>query len=244
MFAERYFRHARRRWHALAGAAGALLLMAQVPLIQVPARAANQVDLILVLALDVSGSVDEDEFDLQRQGLAEAFRHPLIADAIQRGKYRRIVVCAVQWAGYDKQHVSVPWSVIDGMAGAARFAQRLADMPRRYPDGPTHLSGAIRFATTLTQTAPFAATRRVVDISGDGQNNIGEPPAKARRIALDLGITINGLVVLNASEKLVDYYRTKIIGGPGSFVVEAADYEDYPRAILRKLLREIDVRLS
>jgi hypothetical protein len=202
------------------------------------------VDLVLVLAIDVSGSVDEEEFDLQRRGLATAFRHPQVIDAIHGGRYRRIAVTVVQWAGMDRQRVSVPWAVISDAFDARGFADKLVRMPRDFPDGPTNLSGVIRFATRLIATAPFAGSRRVVDISGDGQNNIGDPPPEARDVAVRSGITINGLAIVNASAGLEAYFHAEVIGGPGAFAITAADYADYPRAILKKLLREISVQLS
>ena len=231
-------------WQLIAGIVAGAMLLAQVPSGQPTVHAAETVDLTLVLALDVSGSVDEDEFDLQRRGLAAAFRNPLVIDAIQRGPRRRIAVTAVQWAGFNSQRVVVPWVVIGSSSDARRFADRLARMERVYPDGPTHLTGAIQFAAKLSATAPFAGVRQVIDISGDGKNNVGLPPREARDAAVKLGITINGLVIQNASVGLVEYYRETVIGGRGAFTIAASDYEDYPRAILKKLLREIDVRLS
>ena len=228
----------------MVGIVSAALCLTSMISIYAQGNAASKVDLVLVLALDVSGSVDEDEFELQRRGLETAFRHPLVVAAIQRGRAGRIAVAAVQWAGYHNQHVAVPWSIIENSPSAARFADRLATMPRHFPDGPTHLSGIIRFATNLARKAPFQPARRVIDISGDGKNNIGDPPARARDEAIRSGMTINGLPVLNASEALEKYYRSQVIGGPGAFVISAADYEDYPRAILRKLLREIELQLT
>ena len=231
-------------WQLIAGVIVGAVLLAQVLPAQPDVHAAEPVDLTLVLALDVSGSVDEDEFDLQRRGLAAAFRNPLVIDAIRRGPRRRIAVTAVQWAGFESQRVVVPWAVIGSASDAEKFADRLASMARIYPDGPTHLTGAIKFTTKLSLTAPFAGVRQVIDISGDGTNNVGLPPREARDAAVNLGITINGLVIQNASVGLVEYYRATVIGGRGAFTIAASDYEDYPRAILKKLLREIDVRLS
>ncbi|MGI9411337.1 MAG: DUF1194 domain-containing protein [Hyphomicrobiaceae bacterium] len=228
----------------MVGVVSAALCVTSIISIYAQGKTASKVDLVLILALDVSGSVDEDEFELQRRGLETAFRHPQVIAAIRRGMTGRIAVTAVQWAGYRNQHIAVPWSIIESSPSAARFADRLARMPRHFPDGPTHLSGVIRFATRLAGTAPFQAARRVIDVSGDGKNNIGEPPPQARDDAVSSGMTINGLSVLNASEALEMYYRSQVIGGPGAFVISAADYEDYPRAILRKLLREIELQLT
>ena len=230
------------RW--LASGMAVLLVLTFIPPRDRSAHAASSVDLVLVLAIDVSGSVDEEEFDVQKQGLATAIRHPRVMAAIQRGSTGRIAVAVVQWAGTGMQRVSLPWAVIASPSHADSFAQRLANMPRHYADGPTNLAGVMHFATRMILAAPFLGARRVIDISGDGQSNIGRPPPEARDRAVEVGITINGLVILNASSGLAAYYRAEIIGGPGAFVVAANNYADYPRAILKKLLREIDARVS
>lgn len=204
------------------------------------ARPVVQVDLALVLALDVSGSVDQDEFDLQRRGLAKAFLNPEVLAAVRRGANKRIAVTVVQWAGFGHQHVSVPWTVIGDAGSASEFAARLAGMNRRYPGGVTHLTGVISFATRLALDVPYAAQRRVIDVSGDGENNVDKEPDEARDAAVRAGVTVNGLAIVNADADLPVYYRARVIGGPGAFVVTATDYEDFPRAILLKLLREID----
>lgn len=206
-------------------------------------RSTSPVDLILVLALDVSSSVDKDEFDLQKLGLAAAFRHPLVAKAIARGRAKRIVVATVQWAGYRQQKIMLPWTVIDNGDEAASYADKLAAMPRAFPGGATHLSGIVDFGATLAMSTPFSAMRRVVDISGDGTDNISGPPHRARDDAVRAGVTINGLAIANEAPELTRYYRDAVIGGPGAFVLTARTYDDYPDAILRKLVREIETRL-
>lgn len=203
-------------------------------------RSLSDVDLVLVLALDVSGSVDEDEFDLQRQGLAKAFRHPAVIAAIRRGAKKRIAVSVVQWAGFGQQKVSLPWTMIGDAAGGSELAARLAMMRRQYPDGVTHITGVIGFATRLALAAPFNSYRRVIDVSGDGENNVDKEPDEARDAAVLAGLTVNGLAIVNADADLPAYYRARVIGGVGAFVVTATDYEDFPRAILLKLLQEID----
>ena len=223
--------------HALA------LVGLMVALLALPVRANSNVDLVLVLALDVSSSVDAREFDIQKNGLVLAFRHAAVVAAIQRGRHKRIAVTAVQWAGYRQQRVMVPWMVVGTRAEAARFSDRLAGMPRAYPDGATHLSGVIRFASNLALEAPHAAVRRVIDISGDGKDNVRGSPQQARDLAVAQGVTINGLAIANETPDLFDYYRTKIIGGPSAFALAVTDYDTYPAAILRKLVREIDTRL-
>ena len=205
-------------------------------------RSTMHVDLVLVLALDVSASVDEREFDLQKNGLAQAFRNPTVIDAIQRGQSRRIAVTVVQWSGFQEQFVSVPWQVVGDARSAAEFAEQLASMQRHSTNGFTHIAGAMQFSTRLARAAPFWAARLVVDVSGDGTNNVNPPPQFARDEAIAAGMTINGLAILNKASSLDVYYRNNVIGGPGAFVIEARDYDDYARAILLKLLREIGMK--
>lgn len=222
------------------------LVVVAVVLLFVPAPRAlhstTSVDLVLVLALDVSGSVDRQEYDLQTRGLAAAFRNPKIMDAIRRGRRRQIAVVAVQWAGLGKQAIAVPWTIIKDGESAERFAERLGGMQRRYLNSETDLSGVIEFATAVALAAPMAAARRVIDVSGDGMDNVTFTTLAARDRALRAGLTINGLAILNETPELHKYYDHNIIGGPEAFVIKAIDYEDYAAAILRKLLREINVR--
>ncbi len=231
---------ARQRHRILAGA----LALATCLFIILPpqtGRSTSTVDLVLILALDVSGSVNDQEFDLQKTGLARAFRHPAIIEAIRQGRSKRIAVSVVQWSGYREQTISIPWTVIADPIAATHFADRLATMPRAYsfPLGVTNIAAVIRYATRIALAAPYAADRRVVDISGDGKSNVLEPPEKARDQAIRAGMTVNGLAILNETPDLTEYYRSHVIGGPGAFVIKANDYDDYARAILRKLIREI-----
>lgn len=228
----------RRRW-ALAAAVWVAVCCSS----DHSAQAARPVDLVLVLALDVSSSVDAQEFDIQKTGLVEAFRHAAVLHAIRRGRYKRIAVTAVQWAGYEQQQIMVPWTVVGDRTSALVFAANLAAMPRAYPDGATHISGVIRFSTRLALSAPYQAVRRVIDISGDGIDNVRGRPRDARDDALGVGMTINGLAIANELPDLVDYYRAEVIGGPSAFVLDVRDYKAYPRAIRRKLVREIETRL-
>lgn len=221
----------------VASAAGAVLLSTSGSV-----RSTATVDLVLVLALDVSDSVNRHEFELQRTGLVRAFRHPDLVAAIQGGRTGRIAVSVVQWSGFQDQTVTVPWLVVSDKASADAFAGRIAEMPRSYPNGYTHIAGAIEYATGLIRAAPFMARRSVVDISGDGENNVNLPPNAARDAAVRAGVTVNGLAIVNESKYLVGYYKRNVIGGPGAFVVKADNYENYIDAILRKLLREIKER--
>jgi len=212
----------------------------------------ENVDLVLVLAMDVSSSVDEREFDLQKHGLARAFRHPLVAKAIARGHFKRIAVASVQWAGYSEQRIVLPWRIVGTPVEAAAYAAELAVMPRVYTGGATHIKGIIQFGSGLALSAPYAALRRVVDVSGDGIDNVSGPPDPVARLAavraarteaVRAGVTLNGLAIANEEPHLAKYFENTLIGGPGAFVVSARNYDDYPRAILLKLIREIETRL-
>lgn len=207
------------------------------------------VDLEIVLAVDVSGSVDDVEAQQQREGYVEAFRDPLVHRAIEQGAYQRIAVTYVEWASYNDQRTVVGWTLLDGAEACERFASMLAEAPigrGRW----TSISGAIDYALPLFDANGFEGERRVIDISGDGTNNNGRPVEDARWDALDRGIVINGLPILNDRPQpfgmptprqlaLDDYYERWVIGGPGSFMVVATDFEDFRRAVLAKLVREI-----
>jgi len=216
-----------------------------------PARAQGElpVDLELVLAVDVSGSVDEVEANQQRQGYVEALRDPLVHRAIEQGAHQRIAVTYVEWASANFQQTVVGWTLLDGPAACERFAAMLAEAPigrGRW----TSISGAIDYAVPLFDDNGYAGERRVIDISGDGTNNNGRPVEDARWDALERGIVINGLPILNDRPQpfgmptprqlaLDDYYERWVIGGPGSFMVVATDFDDFRRAVLAKLVREI-----
>ncbi len=211
--------------------------------------AATKVDLALVLAVDVSRSIDAYEYNLQRTGYARALSHPDVIKAITSGEYRRIALTYVEWSSSGQQAVLVGWSVIDGAAAAGRFVKALTAAPRRYFDA-TSVSGAIDFSVSLFASSDVEATRKVIDISGDGPNNRGRPSAAARDDAVRAGITINGLAILNDRpsrppwpEEPVDvHYRTKVIGGPGAFVMVVKNFEAFAVGIRQKLVREIASR--
>lgn len=233
-----YLSHSARAWLAT------VLVCAVIGMTTAqPARATQNVDLVLVLALDVSSSVDPQEFHVQRSGLVEAFRHASVIKAILDGQHKRIAVMAVQWAGYQQQQIMIPWTLITRASDALSFADRLAAMPRAFPNGATHLSGVIEFSTKLALAAPYVALRRVIDISGDGVDNVKGRPDDARDTAVAGGMTINGLAIANEDPDLLAYYRAHVIGGPSAFALEAREYKAYPAAILRKLVREIETRL-
>jgi hypothetical protein len=214
------------------------------------ARAAEPVDLLLVLAADVSRSVTEAKFRLQREGAAAAISDPEVLKAITSGPNRRIAVCFVEWATTGMQNVVVDWTVVEDDASAHSFGDRLVEAPRSFM-GSTSISGAIDFSVTQLEHAPFPSNRRVIDVSGDGNNNSGRPVTDARDDALGKGIIINGLVILtppaesfrpehtNPPGGLEKYFQDNVIGGFGSFTVVAEGHESFGRALTKKLIAEI-----
>ena len=196
------------------------------------------VDVALVLAVDSSGSVSEERLTMQIQGYLDAIRHPSFIDAVRGGIRGRIGLTFVTWTDARRQEQTVPWQVIDDAATAERFCQGVQNALRPIP-GWTSISGAIDFCAGLLLTCGYAATRRVIDISGDGSNNDGRPVTEARDAAVAAGLVINGLPIIEVEPDLERYYRENVIGGPDSFVVVARDTGSFGAAILRKLLVEV-----
>ncbi len=210
-----------------------------------PARATEEVDLALVIAVDVSNSMDPEEQELQRAGFVEAFRAGEVHGAIARGALGRIAVVYMDWAGSFTQTVVVPWTIVDGPAAAGAFADALERAPnRRAPR--TSISGALDFSVKLLSESGVEAARRVIDVSGDGANNQGRPVLQARKAAHDAGITINGLPIMLKRPtgawdvaQLDAYYRDCVIGGPGAFMIPIRERRDFAAAVRTKLVREI-----
>lgn len=200
---------------------------------------AEPVDLELVLAVDSSASVDYTEFNLELEGLAYAFREPELANAIANGAYGAIVVTLMEWGSAGHQEVVLPWTRIASASDAQRFANMIDNSGRHIQTGATSISSAIRFANALFENNGFEGTRRTIDLSGDGYNNQGEALVIARAAVLAARTTINALAIENQVYGLGDYFEHQLIGGPGAFVMRAADYHDYLGQIRRKLLREI-----
>jgi hypothetical protein len=217
----------------------ALLGFAALWLLATPARAAEEVDLLLVLAVDASGSVSEERFRLQWQGYADAFRDPRLHAAIASGPSGSIGVAMFQWTGPAMQVPSIAWTRLPDAAAATALARRIEAAPRLLFGGGTSISGAIDHAMRLLATAPYEAPRRVIDVSGDGANNRGRPAWQARDAALAQGVTINGLPILAMEWHLDEHYREEVIGGPGAFMIPVASFEEFPAAVLRKLVIEI-----
>ena len=212
---------------------------------QVPSS--TEVDVELVLAVDVSWSMDRREQELQRDGYVAAFRDPRVQDAILKGPNGRVAIAYVEWAGQSTQSVVIPWTLIDTRESADAFAYRLsveeADRERR-----TSISSAIDFVTPMFENNGFEGLRRVIDMSGDGPNNQGRPVTQARDAAIAGGITINGLPLMTQDDArgswgsiahLDRYYRDCVIGGPGAFMIPVTGWDQFPDAVRRKLIMEL-----
>lgn len=214
-----------------------------------PAAAQDQpVDLELVLAVDVSRSMDDDEQALQRDGYVGALTHPEVINAIASGVHGRIAITYVEWAGASSQAVILPWRLIDGAAAARTAAADLSETFGTVMRRGTSISGALLFSAGLFDDNGYEGIRRAIDISGDGPNNAGWPVSGAREVALAKGITINGLPVilkrggfggLPEPDMLDAYYRDCVIGGPGAFTVAVRSPQQFADAIRRKLVLEI-----
>jgi len=203
-----------------------------------PAWAQQPVDLQLILAVDVSASIDFNEFNLEVEGYVRAFRHPDVLRAIQAGPMGKIAVTLVQWAGRFQQRTAIEWVEVGDAASAARLADEIAEMPRFF-EGATALGEAVWFAVPLFEQSPHQGRRRVIDVSGDGMSNEGRIASQARDEAARWGITINGLAIVNEEPHLESFYRQFLITGPSAFVIVARDFSAFAEAILAKLIREI-----
>jgi hypothetical protein len=229
--------------------AAALLSLLALTGIAAGARA-EKVDLLLVLAADVSRSIDDKEFELQRKGYAAAMTDPRVLRAIAGGVYHAIGVTFVEWSGTTDQSVVVDWSVIRDEEGAGGVAATMLAAPRSFL-GRTSISAAIDFAMERFPGAPVEADKRVIDISGDGTNNSGRNVTEARDEALAQGVTINGLAIINTNANpgyafhtqppggLPKYYQDNVIGGPGGFLLVVENFDSFADAITRKLVTEI-----
>jgi hypothetical protein len=227
-----------------------LLICGGMAVVSATASAAEQVDLLLILAADVSRSIDSAKFQLQREGYAAAISDPRVLDAIRSGRVGRIGLTFVEWSGVGSQRVVIDWVTISDSDSAKGFGDRLLEAPRSFADR-TSISGAIEFAMGQFARAPYDATRRTIDVSGDGTNNAGRDVTAARDEALAKGITINGLVILsetplawnpdhtNPPGGLDNYYRNNVIGGPGAFVQVAQDFNSFGQAIVKKMIAEV-----
>jgi hypothetical protein len=234
----------------IAAVVGALLVL----LVGIGTAArAEQVDLQLALIADVSRSVDNDEFLLQREGFASALTDPRVLSAIRSGAVGAIGVTFIEWSGDDEQKVVVDWTVIrDGESGAV-VADQIRTAPRSFT-GRTSISAAIDFTVRRFEASGLTSARKVIDVSGDGTNNAGRDVTSARDEAIAKGFVINGLAIINLNPNfgfiahtqppggLPNYYRQNVMGGPGAFVLQIDDFHSFADAMATKLLNEIAVR--
>lgn len=223
----------------------ALTSMAAIPAV------AEDVDLLLVMAADVSRSIDEAKFKLQRDGYVAAITDPGVMKVIQAaGPKHRIGMIFIEWAGMGETKIVADWASVGNLDEAQRFAAQIAAAPRSFY-GRTCIACAIDESLSVIRTSPLKADRRIIDISGDGTNNAGRDIGAARDGAVELGVTVNGIVILSAVPLpfnpqhthppggLLAYYQSNVIGGPGSFAIAAEGFETFGQALRAKLVREI-----
>jgi Protein of unknown function (DUF1194) len=211
---------------------------------------AERVDLLLVLAADVSRSVDATKFHLQREGYVQAMTDPRVVEAIKSGPTGRIAVCFVEWSGAASQKLVIDWSLITDADSARQFSDGIVEAPRSFADR-TAISAGIDFAMAQLARAPYRSARRIIDISGDGTNNSGRDVTTARDEAVVKGVTINGLAILSDAPLiwnpehtsppggLPEYYRHNVVGGPSAFVMVAQDFASFGQSLIKKLIAEI-----
>ncbi len=228
-------------WSALSPHFRALALALALVTLSVPARTqgSQTVDLELALLVDVSASVSDEEFRLQADGLATAFQSPAVLDAIRASVHRGMAVSVIQWANGENQRVSIEWTLLRGDADVLGFAARIAAMPRQISGGHTALGSALAFGLRELESNRSAGLRRVIAVSGDGRADDGLPLRAVREQVIERGVTINGLAILNELPLLDRYFRDRLIGGEGAFVMIAQDYADFAQAMAIKLAREI-----
>jgi hypothetical protein len=203
-----------------------------------PSAGSKDVDLALILAIDVSGSVNAERWELQRRGYEAAFNSPEVLQSITSGPHKAIAVTMVEWSGVNHQRQVVEWTVIEDQLSAATFASLMAEAPRVYSDW-TSISAALDFVVPLFRKSGVTAGRNIIDVSGDGVNNQGRPIDEARADALAKGIVINGLPILSDYDALDGYYQDHVIGGSGAFMEVVKDYSTFSKAVLAKLVREV-----
>ena len=215
---------------------------------------AQTVDVAIALTADVSHSIDDEEFQLQRRGYAAAVTSPRFMQTIQEGARGALALCFLEWAGPDQQAVVAKWTVIRDGEGTAEFAKILLDSPRSFA-GHTAIGAGIDFAVAQLEANGVAVARRIIDVSGDGTNNSGRPVTEARDEAVAKGITINGLAIINEKTGggpgnflylhthppggLPSYYRDNVIGGRGAFVLQIVNFDTFAEAMTDKLIAEV-----
>jgi len=202
------------------------------------------VDVALVVALDVSASVTEPEYDLMQSGLALAVASTGVLEAIQTGLFGAIALSVMHWSGFQEQRVTSDWTFVSTESEAADFARKVALTQRQYTGGATDIGGAIVFGQKMIFGGPLDATRLIIDLAGDGSNNVNFTPRIDSDAAAMAGITINCLAIPNKDAGLGEYYRKTVIAGPGAFVELTPDYRLFAEAMERKLIAEITTLYS
>lgn len=205
------------------------------------ADAAESCALQLILAVDVSGSIDDREFALQMEGMASAFEDPEVVEAVSAQK-GGVLVTLTEWSGASRQRQVTGWRLLENAATMARFADEIRGSGRDWRNYSTAIGEALHHALKVGETAPQECRRRVIDVSGDGVSNEGRPPRAMADALAAMGYTVNALVIRGDLPDPVKHYETNVLAGPRAFMEIAADFEDYARAIRRKLLREIEER--
>lgn len=200
------------------------------------AQNAKACELALVLAIDISGSVDTQEYRIQMDGLAAALNDPTVQDALLDSKAQ---IAVLHWTGASRQVLISNWRQMNVRADVIEIGQIVSTAPREYRHFSTAIGDALIVAADLLGRVGGACKRQVIDVSGDGPSNEGADVSVVRDSLVRGGVQINGLAIETSEDDLTEYYRAKVIGGPGAFVLTAKTFEDYPRAIRRKLLREI-----
>ena len=209
------------------------------------AQPMQRVDLELVLAVDTSGSVDSNEYQLQIEGLVQAFRDPaVIAAIIGTGVTGGVAATVVHWSSVNDQEQIVPWTVLKNEANALGFADAIAAAPTRSFSDSTGIGGVLQYSERLIRRNRFVGRRKSIDVSGDGSNNSGIPPLLVRDMVTDEGITVNGLTILTDEPFLHLYFAENVIGGAGAFVMTVNDYADIVIGTRNKLLREISINIA
>jgi len=228
----------------LRAALGAILVIAATPLWaqqlpQAPRPAQTNVALTVVLAMDASGSVSDDRFELQKQGYAAAFRNRQVLNSIRSLATQSVAITMMQWTGPELHVQTVDWTLANDEVTLNTLADAIEATKRQLFGGGTSISGAIDYSRILLSTSPFLGIRRVIDVSGDGANNRGRSVTLARDEAVRDGISINGLPILALEPDLDRYYYDNVIDGPGAFMIPARNYDTFADAILKKLITEI-----
>jgi hypothetical protein len=237
-------------WQVIVAAVAGVGMAVSAARAQQIATGPTDVDLLLVLAADVSRSIDDAKFKLQRDGYAAALTDPAIVRAMSAGPHKKIAAVFIEWAGVGETKVVVEWTSIGSAQDARVFAERLLATPRPFY-GRTSIAGAIEIGLAQLVASPFKADRKIIDISGDGTNNAGRDVTDARDQANAAGVVVNGVVILSAVPLpfnpahthppggLLAYYEKNVIGGPGSFAIAAESFETFGQSMRTKLIKEI-----